>query len=47
VQLYRAGWKQAHIAKAMGISCKCVKKWLDRFETEGEVGLRDRSSRPH
>jgi transposase InsO family protein len=31
----------------MGISRKCVKKWLDRFEVEGEAGLHDRSSRPH
>ena len=38
---------QAHIAKAMGISRKCVKKWLDRYEAEGEGGLEDRSSRPH
>lgn len=47
VQRRRAGWKQAHIAKAMGISRKCVKKWLDRYAAEGETGLRDRSSRPH
>ena len=47
VQRRRAGWKQAHIAKAMGISRKCVKKWLDRFEAEGEAGLHDRPSRPH
>jgi transposase InsO family protein len=31
----------------MGISRKCVKKWLDRFAAEGEAGLHDRSSRPH
>ena len=47
VQRRRAGWKQAHIAKAMGISRKCVKKWLDRFAAEGEAGLYDRPSRPH
>ena len=38
---------QAHIAKAMGISRRCVRKWLDRYEAEGEAGLEDRSSRPH
>jgi len=38
---------QAHIAKAMGISRRCVKKWLDRYQAEGEAGLEDRSSRPH
>ena len=47
VQRYRAGWPQAHIASAMGISRKCVKKWLDRYVAEGEPGLWDRSSRPH
>lgn len=31
----------------MGVSRNCVKTWLDRFATEGEAGLRDRSSRPH
>ena len=46
VQRRRAGWKQAHIAKAMGISRNGVKKWLDRYENEGEAGLHDRSSRP-
>jgi transposase InsO family protein len=44
---YRAGWPQAHIAAAMGISRKCVKTWLDRFAAEGSAGLYDRSSRPH
>ena len=46
VQRHEAGWPQAHIAKAMGISRKCVKKWLDRYAEAGETGLRDRSSRP-
>jgi transposase InsO family protein len=40
-------WPQAHIAAAMGISRQCVKKWLDRYEAEGDAGLEDRSSRPH
>src|SRR6476620_11958071 len=47
VQRHQAGWPQAHIAKAMGISRKCVKTWIDRYAAEGEAGLRDRSSRPH
>lgn len=47
VQRYQAGWPQAHIAAAMGISRKCVKTWLDRFASEGSAGVRDRSSRPH
>ena len=47
VQRHLAGWKQAHIAAAMGVSRKCVKTWLDRYQAEGEAGLQTRSSRPH
>jgi transposase InsO family protein len=47
VQRHQAGMPQAHIAAAMGVSRRCVKKWIDRFSEEGEVGLNDRSSRPH
>jgi transposase InsO family protein len=47
VQRHQQGWKQAHIAAAMGISRKCVKTWLDRYAAEGESGLVTRSSRPH
>lgn len=46
VARHQAGWKQAHIAAAMGISRKCVRTWITRFEDEGEAGLLDRSSRP-
>jgi transposase InsO family protein len=42
-----AGWKHAHIAAAMGVSRRCVKRWIDRYRDEGEAGLRDRSSKPH
>jgi len=47
VQRHAAGWEKAHIAAAMGVSRKCVRKWISRFEAEGEAGLVDRSSRPH
>ncbi|NYI43446.1 transposase InsO family protein [Nocardioides aromaticivorans] len=47
VARHQAGWPQAHIAAAMGVSRKCVKTWIDRFAAEGEVGLMTRSSRPH
>ena len=47
IERHRAGWPQAHIAAAMGVSRKCVRTWVTRYETEGEVGLADRSSRPH
>jgi transposase InsO family protein len=47
VQRHRAGWRQAHIAAAMGVSRKCVRTWIQRYAADGEDGLRDRSSRPH
>ena len=47
VARHRAGWAQAHIAAAMGISGKCVRTWITRYAAEGEAGLADRSSRPH
>jgi len=47
VQRHQAGWPQAHIAKAMGISRNCVMKWLARYAAEGLAGLCDRPSRPH
>ena len=47
VQRHRAGWKQAHIAAAMGVSRKCVRTWIDRHAVEGDAGLETRSSRPH
>jgi transposase InsO family protein len=37
---------QAHVAKAMGVSRRCVSKWVKRYRAEGEDGLHDRSSRP-
>jgi transposase InsO family protein len=47
VQRHQAGWAQAHIAAAMGVSRKCVKTWIDRYAVEGDAGLVTRSSRPH
>lgn len=36
----------AHVAKEMGVSRQCGHRWINRFKTEGEAGLHDRSSRP-
>jgi len=47
VQRHEAGWPQAHIAAAMGVSRKCVKTWIDRYAVDGDAGLVTRSSRPH
>ena len=41
------GMPVAHVAKAMGVSRQCAHRWLARWDTEGEAGLTDRSSRPH
>jgi transposase InsO family protein len=46
VERHAAGWKQAHIAAAMGVSRNCVSTWITRYAAEGEAGLEDRSSRP-
>jgi transposase InsO family protein len=40
------GMPVAHVAKAMGISRQCAHRWVARFDTEGDAGLHDRSSRP-
>ena len=40
VERHRAGWKQAHIAAAMGISRKCVRTWITRYDAEGQAGPR-------
>lgn len=37
VQRHRQGWRQAHIAAAMGVSRKCVKTWTERYAAEGEA----------
>jgi transposase InsO family protein len=34
-------------AEAGGTSAGCARKWLRRFEEEGEAGLMDRTCRPH
>jgi transposase InsO family protein len=35
------------VATDMGVSVRTVHKWVARYLVEGEVGLADRSSRPH
>jgi transposase InsO family protein len=41
------GWPAAHAAAMAGVSRATAYKWLARWRSEGIVGLRDRSSRPH
>src|SRR4051794_23002634 len=38
VERHRAGWRQAQIAAAMGVSRKCVRTWITRYEAEGDAG---------
>jgi len=40
------GWSLMAAAEAAGISERSARKWRDRWRSEGEVGLRDRSSAP-
>jgi transposase InsO family protein len=41
------GQPAAQVAAAVGVSERTVRKWVARYRTEGEAGLRDRSCRPH
>ncbi len=42
-----AGQTPKAVATAFGVCPKTVRKWVNRFQREGEAGLADRSSRPH
>jgi len=35
------------LRRRLGISRQCVHRWVARFDAEGDVGMEDRSSRPH
>src|SRR5262245_42731829 len=35
------------VATAFGVCVETVRKWVERFRSEGPNGLYDRSSRPH
>jgi transposase InsO family protein/transposase len=41
------GWSLAEAAAAAEVSVRTARKWVGRFEEEGEVGLHDRSSAAH
>ena len=47
VRRLAAGWSVSAVATATGVTAKTVRKWRDRYATEGARGLVDRSSRPH
>ena len=41
-----SGWTVTEAAEAAEVSVRTARKWVRRFEAEGELGLVDRSSRP-
>ena len=41
------GWTIEQVGERFQVDAKTVRKWRDRFLTEGIDGLQDRSSRPH
>lgn len=47
VMRIESGRPVAHVAAEMGISRPTAHKWWNRWSELGEVGLVDRSSRPH
>jgi transposase InsO family protein len=47
VRLALSGQTPKVIAGTAGVCPRTVRKWVERYRLEGEVGLRDRSSRPH
>jgi transposase InsO family protein len=47
IERIAAGRPVAHVAAEMGVSRKTADKWWRRWLVEGDVGLEDRSSRPH
>lgn len=47
VERVESGMPVAHVAAMMGVSRQCAHRWVNRYRTEGEAGLSDRSSRPH
>ena len=46
IERRRSGWSVAQVAAAQGVDPRTVRKWRARHASEGEAGLRDRSSRP-
>ncbi len=40
------GWPIGLAAKAVGLSRKAARKWIERYRAEGDAGLLDRSSAP-
>jgi len=46
IERLRAGWSLTEAATAAGVSERTARKWRDRYQAQGAVGLLDRSSAP-
>jgi transposase len=46
-RVVHAQWTVSEAAAAAEVSVHCARKWVGRYRSEGELGLRDRSSAPH
>ena len=47
IAAYREIKDAGAVCRRFGISRPTLRKWLRRYETEGEAGLRSQSRRPH
>lgn len=47
LSVIEGGLSKAQAARAFGVSAKIVARWVERYKTEGQAGMVDRSSRPH
>jgi transposase InsO family protein len=47
VKMVLSGQTPQAVSAAVGVCPRTVRKWVERYEHEGEAGLLDRSSRPH
>jgi transposase InsO family protein len=47
VNMVDSGQTPKAVSETVGVCPRTVRKWVDRYEVEGVVGLNDRSSRPH
>ncbi|HWB44752.1 MAG TPA: IS481 family transposase [Hyphomicrobiaceae bacterium] len=47
VRMVLSGQTPQAVSAAVGVCPRTVRKWVERYEREGEAGLQDRSSRPH
>ena len=47
VNMVLSGQTPQAVSEAVGVCPRTVRKWVERYDAEGLVGLQDRSSRPH